>query len=68
MPFFSWFPGGFRHAGIGAGKMGLEPFRSIVNDPRLHGLPMILETPKGTEEGEDLDARNLRTLRQLVAS
>ena len=29
-------------------------------------LPMILETPKGIEEGEDLDARNLRTLRQLV--
>ena len=56
-----------RHAGIGAGKMGLEPFRSLVNDPRLRGLPMILETPKGTEDGEDLDARNLRTLRQLIA-
>jgi deoxyribonuclease IV len=56
-----------RHAGIGAGKMGLEPFRAIVNDPRLRGLPMILETPKGTDDGEDLDARNLRTLRQLIA-
>jgi deoxyribonuclease-4 len=56
-----------RHAGIGAGKMGLGPFRSIVNDSRLRGLPMILETPKGTDEGEDLDARNLRVLRELVA-
>ena len=56
-----------RHAGIGAGQMGLEPFRHLVNDPRLRGLPMILETPKGIEDGEDLDARNLRTLRQLIA-
>ncbi len=55
-----------RHAGIGAGRMGLEPFRHLVNDPRFRDLPMILETPKGTEDGEDLDARNLRILRQLV--
>jgi deoxyribonuclease-4 len=56
-----------RHAGIGAGKMGLEPFRHLVNDPRFRHLPMILETPKGTEDGEDLDVRNLRILRGLVA-
>jgi deoxyribonuclease-4 len=55
-----------RHAGIGAGMMGPEPFRHIVNDRRLRHLPMILETPKGMEDGEDLDARNLRTLRQLM--
>jgi deoxyribonuclease IV len=55
-----------RHAGIGAGMMGLEPFRHIVHDGRLRHLPMILETPKGMEDGEDLDARNLRTLRQLT--
>jgi deoxyribonuclease-4 len=56
-----------RHAGIGAGKMGLDPFRHLVNDPRFRHLPMILETPKGTEDGEDLDVRNLRILRKLVA-
>jgi deoxyribonuclease-4 len=55
-----------RHAGIGAGHMGLEPFRHLVNDPRFRHLPMILETPKGVDQGEDLDVRNLRTLRQLV--
>ncbi len=55
-----------RHAGIGAGRMGLEPFRHLVNDPRFRDLPMILETPKGTEDGEDLDVRNARILRQLV--
>jgi deoxyribonuclease IV len=57
-----------RHAGIGTGRMGLEPFRSIVKDPRFRHLPMILETPKGKKDGEELDARNLRILRQLAAS
>jgi deoxyribonuclease-4 len=55
-----------RHAGIGLGRMGLEPFRHLVNDLRFGHLPMILETPKGVDKGEDLDARNLKTLRQLV--
>jgi deoxyribonuclease-4 len=57
-----------QHAGIGAGKMGLEPFRQLVNDLRFRHLPMILETPKGTENGEDLDIRNLRILKQLVTT
>jgi len=55
-----------RHAAIGAGRMGLKPFRHLVNDPQFRDLPLILETPKGIEEGEDLDARNLRVLRGLV--
>jgi deoxyribonuclease-4 len=55
-----------RHAAIGAGQMGFEPFRYLVNDSRFQHLPMILETPKGIEDGEVLDVRNLRVLRQLV--
>ncbi len=54
-----------RHAGIGRGHLGVEPFRFLVNDARFRHLPMILETPKGTEEDEDLDAVNLRVLGQL---
>src|SRR5439155_4613237 len=54
-----------RHAGIGRGHLGLEPFRHLVNDPRFRPLPLILETPKGTEDGEELDALHFRTLRQL---
>jgi deoxyribonuclease-4 len=54
-----------RHAGIGRGRMGLEPFRHVVNDHLFAALPMVLETPKGIEGGEDLDAINLRTLRGL---
>lgn len=56
-----------RHAGIGEGQIGLEPFRRIVNDSRFEDLPMILETPKGlNEEGVDCDVVNLRRLRELV--
>jgi deoxyribonuclease-4 len=54
-----------RHAGIGRGHLGIEPFRLIVNDPRFRALPMILETPKGEDEGQDLDAVNLGVLRRL---
>lgn len=51
-----------RHAGIGLGMIGLEAFHLLVDDPRFRGLPMILETPKGVQDGEDLDARNRRIL------
>ena len=53
-----------RHAGIGRGKIGAEAFGFLVNDPRFFGLPMILETPKGIEDDEDLDVTNLRILRR----
>ena len=34
-----------RHEKIGKGKIGLEAFRRIVNQPKLKGLPFYLETP-----------------------
>lgn len=57
-----------RHAGLGRGQLGLEPFRLVLADPRFNGLPMVLETPKGTDEGEDLDVKNLRILQQLAGA
>lgn len=33
------------HQNIGLGFLGLEAFRVIMNDKKLEGLPMILETP-----------------------
>jgi deoxyribonuclease-4 len=57
-----------RHAAIGCGELGLEPFRLLVNDPRFRSRPMILETPKEDDEGNDMDAINLATLRNLVRS
>jgi deoxyribonuclease IV len=56
-----------RHAAIGQGHLGLAPFRLVVNDSRFAAVPKLLETPKGMEDGEDLDARNLRTLLDLLA-
>jgi deoxyribonuclease-4 len=53
-----------RHAHIGAGCVGLEGFRAIVNDPRFADLPMILETPKGDDLAEDIT--NLAALRGLI--
>ncbi|MBN2049905.1 MAG: deoxyribonuclease IV [Spirochaetales bacterium] len=34
-----------RHACLGDGEIGLEAFRYIMKDPRLDGIPLILETP-----------------------
>ncbi len=56
-----------RHAHIGHGEMGLEPFRLLLGDKRFAAVPMYLETAKGeNEEGEDWDVVNLRTLRGLI--
>ena len=57
-----------RHEHIGRGAMTLEPFRLLLNDSRFAKVPMYLETDKGTEGGEELDAINLRTLRFLVGA
>ncbi len=56
-----------RHEHIGRGKMGLEPFRNLLNDKRFRKIPMYLETEKGTDEdGRDYDVVNLEILRSLV--
>jgi deoxyribonuclease-4 len=57
-----------RHAHLGRGQIGLEAFRLLVNDPHFAAIPMYLETPKGTEDGVELDVRNLAVLRGLVRS
>lgn len=60
-----------RHAAIGEGSLGGEPFRHLMNDPRFAGVPMVLETPK--EHPDDpkdlvtLDRMNLARLRSYVA-
>ena len=35
-----------RHAPIGQGTIGVEPFKWIAQDPRFDGIPLILETPE----------------------
>ena len=53
-----------RHEHIGQGQIGLPGFATILNDPRLAHLPMVLETPKEKDLKEDV--RNLNVLRGLL--
>jgi deoxyribonuclease-4 len=55
-----------RHAHIGKGHLGLEPFRLLVNDPRFRSRPMVLETAKESDESDGMDAVNLSVLRGLL--
>ena len=53
-----------RHAEIGQGEIGLEPFRLLLADTRFGKIPGILETPGG----DGAYARNLAVLRSLIPS
>lgn len=52
-----------RHQHIGRGTIGLEPFRRLLNDPRLTHAAFIAETPID-EPGDD--RRNVASLKKLV--
>ncbi|KAF2477731.1 AP endonuclease [Lindgomyces ingoldianus] len=61
------------HAQIGTGYLGLRAFHNIVNDERLHGLPMVLETPIDSKDGKgkkiedkSIWAREIKLLEKLV--
>jgi deoxyribonuclease-4 len=56
-----------RHAGLGLGRIGLDPFRRLVTDPRFADRPMVLETPKENDAGEPMDPVNLALLRGFAA-
>ena len=51
-----------RHERIGAGTLGLETFRAVVTNPRLAGLPMVLETPQAGLDGWAAEIALLRGL------
>jgi deoxyribonuclease-4 len=52
-----------RHQHIGKGTIGIEPFRRLLNDPRLKHAAFIAETPID-EPGDD--RRNVAALKNLV--
>lgn len=58
-----------RHAWIGDGELGPEPFRRLMADERFRDVPKLLETPKGDDPKEHAasDRENLRRLRQYRA-
>jgi deoxyribonuclease-4 len=50
-----------RHEAIGKGEIGTEPFRALLADPRLAGVPFVTETPGG----RDGHARDIALLKDL---
>ena len=52
-----------RHERIGEGALGARTFSAIVGEPRLVGLPMILETPNDLQGYAD----EIALLRGLAA-
>ena len=63
-----------RHALIGEGKIGIEPFRWLLQDPRTWDIPLILETPQANPDiaeddaaADPYDVRMIALLRSLAA-
>jgi deoxyribonuclease-4 len=54
-----------RHQQIGKGTIGIEPFRRLLNDPRLAQAAFIAETPID-KPGDD--RRNIAALKKLVVT
>lgn len=55
-----------RHALIGEGTLGEEPFRRIMQGDRFAATPKILETPKGDDDVTN-DRRMIALLRSFAA-
>lgn len=63
------------HQNIGTGFLGLRTFHSIMNEPRLTNIPLILETPcekvdpkdpKKTVEDKTVWSREIKLLESLI--
>jgi deoxyribonuclease-4 len=50
-----------RHQSIGQGRLGKDPFRRLVADPRFRKVPMVVELPPGPSV-----ERSLRLLRRFA--
>ncbi len=53
-----------RHENIGAGTLGKDTFRALLNHPQMRGLPMIIETPGF--DGQGPDKENLDILKSFI--
>ena len=52
-----------RHEHIGTGSIGKEGLKRLVNHPAFVDIPLVLETPKKSDED---DIRNLSVVRRLL--
>lgn len=53
-----------RHEHIGEGTIGRTGLKKFLRHPSFHNIPLILETPKKSDED---DERNLRNVRELMS-
>lgn len=53
-----------RHEHIGKGRIGLEGITRIVNHPKLKDAAFILETPKDSENADNINLSVVRSLRR----
>ncbi len=44
-----------RHDSLGVGLIGLQLFDLLMNDPRMDGIPLILETPDETKWAKEIE-------------
>ena len=51
-----------RHTAIGAGHVGVEPFRALLAHPTMQQVPLVIETP-GNEAEHATDVALLKSLR-----
>jgi deoxyribonuclease-4 len=63
-----------RHALLGEGEIGAEPFGWLLDDPRSRGIPLLLETPQinttvadDDPSGDPYDLRMMALLKELGA-
>ena len=52
-----------RHENIGEGKVGIDVFKNLLNNPRTKSKSFIIETPGFDKKGPD--KKNLDTLKEL---
>ena len=53
-----------RHEHIGGGHIGKEGLKYLINHPAFRNVPLILETPRKSEED---DPRNLKVVRGMLS-
>ena len=56
------------HQNVGLGFLGLRAFHHVMNDRRLEGLPMVLETPieRDGKEDKQIWAGEIKLLESLI--
>ena len=54
-----------RHENIGAGTIGSEEFKTLLNHPKTKDYPFIIETPGFNNEGPD--KKNMDILKSMIS-